>query len=205
MSVSVNTNCRIGPGKDYAVKSTLLVDDIVQVYGIDPTGRYWYVNNPDLGIEYCWLSSKYATVTGAISLLPVLTPQPTATATATLTPVPDFTVYYKKIETCGPWWVDFELRNNGKVTFKSIRIDIKNPYTNGTLTSGSNDFKNLDGCNTIGTTVDVLNPTEVVTVSSPSMKKSPAGIKLIATITVCTEEDGVGICLTKTLTFKPKL
>ena len=47
ISVSVPTNCRVGPGKVYRRVGGLLVGEVVQVYARNPGGDYWYIRNPD--------------------------------------------------------------------------------------------------------------------------------------------------------------
>jgi len=86
VSVSVPTNCRIGPGRVYGRVGALLVGETTQIYGRDPTGRYWYVQNPDSPSNFCWLWGEYATVTGNFVALPVFTPPPTPTFTPTPLP-----------------------------------------------------------------------------------------------------------------------
>ena len=49
ISVSVPTNCRVGPGRQYDRVGALLVGEIAEVFGRDPTGAYWYIRNPDPG------------------------------------------------------------------------------------------------------------------------------------------------------------
>jgi len=61
ISVSVPTNCRKGPGKIYDLEGALLVGEIAQVYGRDPTGKYWYIPNPDAKGQFCWVWGEYAT------------------------------------------------------------------------------------------------------------------------------------------------
>lgn len=202
--VTVNTNCRTGPDKAFRVEGSLLKGENATVHGIDPTGQYWYIRNPDPGVEYCWLSGKYAVVSGVISLLPVMTAIPTPTTTPTITPVAGLNVIYSKIEACGSWWVNFELVNNGGIAFKSVLIKVKEAYKGRILSIGSNGFESKVGCNTTSTVVDVLEPGASVIISSPSLNNNPAGKKLVATISVCTELDGNGNCITKTMTFKPK-
>ena len=86
ISVSVSTNCRIGPGKVYQMVGALLAGEIAQVYGRDPTGGYWYIRNPDSSSGYCWVWGEYATLSGNTALLPVYTPPPTPTPTFTPKP-----------------------------------------------------------------------------------------------------------------------
>ena len=64
ISVSVPTNCRSGPGKAYPMEGALLVGEVAQVLGRDPTGNYWYIPNPDEPGDYCWVWGEYATISG---------------------------------------------------------------------------------------------------------------------------------------------
>lgn len=76
ISVSKDTNCRVGPGKAYDKVGGLMIGETAEVVGRDPTGRYWYIKNPDQTNGYCWLWTEYATVAGNTSVLPVYTPPP---------------------------------------------------------------------------------------------------------------------------------
>lgn len=78
ISVSVDTNCRTGPGKIYDWVGALLVGEEVEIVGQTTNSQYWVVKNPDKAGE-CWLWSNYATVTGSTSDLPLYTPPPTPT------------------------------------------------------------------------------------------------------------------------------
>jgi hypothetical protein len=202
--VTVNTNCRTGPDKSFRVEGTLLKGESTTVHGIDPTGLYWYILNPDPGLEYCWLSGKYATVVGDKSFLSVMTAQPTPTATLPPTPTPKFKLIYSGLETCGKWWVDLELVNTGAAPFLSVLITVKDSSKGNTYQTGGNGFVNMDACNTTTTVVDVLEPGTSVIVSSPPFNFDPTGKKLIVTVSVCTEPEGSAGCLTQTITFKPK-
>jgi hypothetical protein len=78
VSVSVDTNCRVGPGKIYDWIGALLVGEQAEVTGQSMDGQYWVIKNPDQSGE-CWLWGNYATVTGPITALPKYTPPPTPT------------------------------------------------------------------------------------------------------------------------------
>ncbi len=92
VSVTVNTNCRAGPGVVYDYLGALLVGESAEIVGRDPSGNYWFIQNPDRAGEFCWLWGEYAQPVGNFASLPILTPPPsptptyTATATATQTP-----------------------------------------------------------------------------------------------------------------------
>jgi len=94
ISVTVNTNCRFGPGSIYDYLGALLVGETAEIVGRDPSGEYWYIRNPDDPAHFCWLWGEYAQPVGNFGSLPILTPPPsptptyTPTATATYTPTP---------------------------------------------------------------------------------------------------------------------
>jgi hypothetical protein len=79
--VSVDTNCRFGPGSVYEYLGALLVGEETVVTGKLADESFWYIENPDLPPPYCWIWGAYAQVEGDTSDLPILTPPPTPTAT----------------------------------------------------------------------------------------------------------------------------
>lgn len=99
--VSVDTNCRTGPGTNFNYLTALQVGEQAEVIGkytvVNPT--YWIIKK---GTITCWLWGQYATVQGDTSTLPEMvspptptpsasstsTPSATATSTQTATPVP---------------------------------------------------------------------------------------------------------------------
>jgi len=202
ISVSVPTNCRIGPGKVYQRVGALLVGEVAQVFGRDPTGRYWYIRNPDSPNNYCWVWGEYATVVGNIAFLPVFTPPPTPTPTFTPTPAPDFEATYVGLDTCVGWWVEIRLQNIGPIPFESMELTIKDTITNVVLANFTNDFSNLDGCLS-STTKDTLGVDKKQIVSSPVFNYDPSGHKLRATIILCSEGDQNGTCVTRIISFTP--
>jgi hypothetical protein len=78
VSVSVDTNCRSGPGTIYDWIGGLLVGERAEVVGRSVDGKYWIIKNPDQA-GTCWLWANYATVTGQTSGLAQYTPPPTPT------------------------------------------------------------------------------------------------------------------------------
>lgn len=202
ISVSVPTNCRVGPGKVYRRVGALLVGEVAEVYGRDPTGRYWYIRNPDSRSGFCWAWGEYATVSGNVALLPVYTPPPTPTPTFTPTPAPDFKAAYTRLETCTGWWPEFELENTGSILFKSIGITIRDTVTDVVVASFADGFTNLDGCSS-SSIKDTLAVDRTRVVSGPAFNYNPTGHRLRATIILCSDLDQDGICVTKTINFTP--
>lgn len=78
VSVSIDTNCRSGPGTIYDYVGALLVDEQAEVVGRSEDGGYWIIKNPDRDGE-CWLWDQYATVQGDTAMLPSYTQPPTPT------------------------------------------------------------------------------------------------------------------------------
>lgn len=202
ISVSVPTNCRVGPGKVYRMVGALLVGESAQIYGINPTGQYWYIRNPDSSSGFCWVWGQYATVTGNTALLPVYTPPPTPTPTFTPTPSPDFEATYTSLDTCVGWWVEIRLRNTGSIPFRSMGITVKDTVTGVVLANYTDGFTNIDGCLSSNTR-DILAAGKTRVISAPSFNYDPSGHKLRTTITLCSNDGQSGTCVTKTIIFTP--
>ncbi len=196
ISVSVPTNCRVGPGKVYDRVGALLVGEVAEVVGRNPTGNYWYIRNPDENNGFCWLWGEYATVTGNTSVLPVYTPPPTPT------PTPNFDAFYAGKDTCVGWWVDIELENTGGISFESISLTVRDTVTDVVVSMYADNFTNIDGC-LDSSTKDALNPGSSRTVSTPAFAYDPIGHQLRATITLCSGNGSTGLCTTEVIKFTP--
>ena len=94
ISVSVETNCRTGPGKVYDRVGYLKVGENAEVVGKKTSYNYWIIKNPDANGD-CWLWGEYATVLGDTSNLEEYTlpsalpsaPPSTASPTPTVTTI----------------------------------------------------------------------------------------------------------------------
>jgi hypothetical protein len=196
ISVSVATNCRVGPGRVYDRVGALLVGEMAEVYGRNDQGTYWYIRNPDSNGGFCWLWGEYATLSGNLGVLPVYTPPPTPT------PSPNFDPSYSGKDSCVGWWVEFDLENTGGIQFKSYSLTLRDTVTDTVLSAYADGFTDMDGCVT-SSTRDNLNPGGTRTISSPAFTYDPAGDKLRATITLCSNLSQNGTCITKVIEFKP--
>ncbi len=140
ISVSVPTNCRTGPSTIYNITGALLVGQSVQVYAQDPTGTWWQIKDPSGG-EYCWVSDKYATLTGLTSTLPVYTPMPTPLPTYTATPATGFDLSYNGLIGCtSEWWAEISLYNSGASTFRSVEIIVRDMANSHEVSDNFNSF-----------------------------------------------------------------
>jgi hypothetical protein len=194
--VSVDTNCRVGPGKVYDRVGYLLVGQASEIYGRNPNGDYWYIRNVYQTTAYCWLWGQYATVSGNIAALPIFTPPPTPT------PMPDFNVYYNNMDSCTNWWVDVRLENTGGMGFTSLTMTMHDLDTGISQTLYSEDFTDVNGCSETNIK-DSLSPGGKRIVSSPAFTYDLVGHDLRATVTLCSNPGQSGTCLTKVIEFTP--
>ena len=199
ISVSQDTNCRVGPGSIYPRVGIFLVGDTTEILGREAKGEYWYIRNPDVadnGVEFCWVWGEYATTSGNLLPLLFLSPPPPAALTFDLT--------FEKMETCNNWWADFKLVNKGGELFRSVSITLTDTDTSPVtiVAQSANGFTNNDGC---GSPVvrETLVSGAAVTISSPQFAYNPTGHKLIAKISVCTENDQQGTCIMQEINFTP--
>jgi hypothetical protein len=106
VSVSMDTNCRTGPGEKYPSIGSLMIGETAEVVGRSPGGDFWIIKNLD-DPGNCWLWAIHATVIGVTSKLPIIQPPPTPTptpkpATPTWTPTLTTTTYTFN----GSFWVE---------------------------------------------------------------------------------------------------
>jgi hypothetical protein len=201
VSISVQTNCRVGPGTAYDVLGIMNVGETAQVVGRSASSDYWIIKLPSNPAITCWLWGKYATVVGNKSGLPIIAPPPTPTPSPTLPA--SFLLTYDSYDSCsGNYFVKFKIVNNGSITWDSIRLRITD-VTLGTTREGySESFGNLVGCTAVSVD-DNLEPGETGFSSSMYYAYNPSGHHFSATIKICSGAGETGTCLEKTITFVP--
>jgi hypothetical protein len=79
ISVSVDTNCRSGPGLLYEYLGALLTYEVAEVLARSSLPGFWVIENPDNPGTECWVGEQYASIQGDTSGLPERTPPPTPT------------------------------------------------------------------------------------------------------------------------------
>ncbi|MBL8092200.1 MAG: hypothetical protein JNJ43_17845 [Anaerolineales bacterium] len=205
ITVSRPTNCRIGPGTAYEIAGTLLVGEKANVLGRDPSNKYWFIPNPDPGLEYCWVWGEYATLTGNTLVLPVYTP--IATPTSTPTALPDITFDLKGLKTdkCGKdFWVEVQITNTSenKLAFNSVKIEIEDTENGTRRISTSNNFINRDGCGTYSGVKTLVYEASAI-ISGPSLPYNPSGHVIRVFVTACSEADLKGSCRTIRISITP--
>jgi hypothetical protein len=138
VSVSIDTNCRFGPGDVYDYLGALLVGETSEVVGKNSGETFWYIHNPDPPPEFCWIWGHYAAVEGDTSQLPVLTPPPTPTPKVTPTP--------ELYSVSGTVFLDTNengLRNTGEGGLHSFQVDLREDDCGGTVVAS--ELTNMSG------------------------------------------------------------
>lgn len=135
VSVSVNTNCRTGPGAQYDLIGSLTVGQTAEVVGKNTSTNYWIIKNPNSS-GTCWLWGQYASVVGNTAGLQEYaippTPTPKATNTPTATDPPPFAVTnvsFTNSGGCGGFTATVNITTNGAgtVNWHWIRSDGATP------------------------------------------------------------------------------
>ena len=195
VSVSVETNCRTGPGTVFPALGILKVGQTAEVVGQSIYKDNWIIKLPSSPAVTCWLWGKYATVVGDTSGLPAITPPPTPT------PAIAFSFSYNNMGV-GPGHecVMFTAKNTSPVTWESYTLVVKDTNLSVSGTNTSNNFTGYDvWCVVTGSSGSIApfgsNPVEV-DINFPA---SPAGTYYNATLTMCTLDNMAGTCLTRTL------
>lgn len=203
MSVTRPTHCRAGPGKSFEIVGSLLVGMKVEAIGRDPTSQYFYIPNPYVFTDYCWVWGEYAEFEGNQLLLPVVTPPPTPTHTATTTPTIDFKLQGQGMFFCDKaHWMNLTITSESSYAMSSINIVMRDTVKNISRSVTYNNFPIIKGCEGL-TWVETVPREGAVTVSGPKFDYNIHGNKMHITVTVCSEKDLKGICGTRETNLKP--
>lgn len=194
VSVSVDTNCRTGPGKVYDLVGALTVGKSAEVVARDPTGNYWYIRNPSNPSSFCWIWGQYATVVGNTAGLPVYTPPPTPT------PTPDFSVSFAAVESCVASRVlEFTVRNTGSLVWHSYQTVATDTDHAITRTYTSDTFYEYNGCAPLAGPDDLMPGESGTALAGPFTP--PLGPHFTLAIKLCSQNGLAGTCLTKNISF----
>lgn len=196
LSVTKATNCRVGPGKVYDYLGGLYVGQTAEVYGRNSSSNYWYIRLPENPTIFCWVTGEFATVVGNASALPVYTPPPTPT------PPPDFELTYAGMDVCVGWWAELKMKNIGPLAFKSYQLVMKDITTGISMSSSGNGFTDLGGCLASGI-IASLEPGQSYILSGPIFAYDINNHKMRATLKLCSLPGLAGVCVPKTIDFKP--
>jgi hypothetical protein len=197
ISVSVDTNCRTGPGQVYDLVGGLMVGETAQVIARDPSGHYWYIANPH-GPGFCYVWGQYATLVGNTTPLPVFTPLPTPP------PLNDFELSFVGIDQCSAMrYTRLKMGNIGVLTWESVKATIYD-LTTADVSSPmlADEFTDAYTCGTT-TNVTSLAPGASAIMYSYGFNHDLPGHSLRAVVTLCSQDGLVGTCVEHTIDFTP--
>lgn len=213
LTLPQDTDCRAGPGWAYQRLVTITGGQLVEVMALDPAEDFYFIRDPNNFSQFCWIPLVYTTVTGNLSLLPVITPMVSPPAIVTVTGTPaalDFIARYERVVSCnGNYGIVLYVENTGSVIFRSIRVILTDNSVNRSYVHDSNIFRDTqtDEC-----FLDLDNAHEdlqygessrVACVNSGQFNYNPAGHSFTARITMFHQDDRKGESVTKTITFTP--
>jgi hypothetical protein len=204
ISVTRPTHCRAGPGKAFEIVGSFLVGMKAVALGRDTTNQFYYIPNPYVFTDYCWVSGKYAEFTGGDPvMLPVVTSPPTPTTTGTAIPSVDFRLRGSGFQGCnGVFWMNIEITNESSFVFQSVQVQLQDREKNLTRTLATDSFVAATGCG--GLTVEDGVPKDAaVLVSSAKFDYNFKGHLMRAYVTVCTEDKLQGVCTTREVALNP--
>ena len=203
ISVTRPTHCRSGPGKLFEIVGSLLVGMKANVIGRDSTNQYWYIENPYVYTEYCWVWGQYAEFEGNSQLVPVVTSPPTPTGTGSAIPTLDFDLRGSGFQSCnGVFWMNIEITSASQSIFESVKVELWDRDKSITRVLATNNFVAAIGCDDLKVN-DKVTTGVAVLVSSAKFDYNFKGHAMQASVTVCTEDDMKGICTMKQIPLAP--
>ena len=203
VSVTVQTNCRFGPGAPFDILGIMNIGETAEAVGRSANNDNWIIRLPSNPAITCWLWGYYASITGNWQALPVITPPPTPT------PPPGFTVNYAGLDSCSGsnFAMNFKIINTGNINWEALQVDITDLTTSKTFTHIKDYFVSKFKCTGTGMQ-DVLKPGEEFIITPFNTMQywsyDPSGHNITATITLHSENDfTTGISISKTINFTP--
>jgi len=192
--VNTNTNCRSGPSTAFDQLYVAVAGEDLKVVATSTFSDYVLVENPRKPGNDCWLWTQYVDLSGDLSGLPVATPPPTPT------PAADFKVSYTHLEVCVEWIPELKVINTGGVTFKSAKVVMEDKDTRIVADATTNSFSQLNNC-IFSPWAPELAPGKTGYVYASFKVFDLNGHNLSATVTLCTEANLQGTCISKDIQF----
>jgi hypothetical protein len=199
VTVSVETNCRSGPGTPYDILGVLQVGQSAEVIGRNASSDTWIIKLPSNPAVTCWLWGYYATVVGNTSGLTVYTPPPTPT------PAAAFTLSYLSTAFCGVYGFRIQITNVGSVTFSSYQMVTLDNTTATTTTYMEATFTDYTGCGGFASQLQDIEPGEMGVAGNwgGSLGYDPSGHSITTTFKLCSTDTLTGTCAERSITFTP--
>ncbi len=201
--ISTNANCRKGPTAQYTVIVVLKKGDRAEIFGRNSDRSWWYVQIPGKPGQYCWVWGNNVNVEGDTGGVQVVTPPPIP-ITPTFTPSPDveFDPSFDNIHECsGDPFAIFELDNTGEVDFESMRLVIVDTHDDDEIYDKSSDAPFMGAGTECPPGGDTFPKRKTFWVGG-DIEDGGDGHDATATITLCTEDDLDGTCVTEEVDFE---
>lgn len=144
-TVSVDTNCRTGPGQQYDRIGALLVGQSAEVVGKNLATNYWIIKTPG-GSGNCWLWGQTTTVTGNTANLPEFPipatptpalPAPVKNLNASISCAPHPTLIATRSTTVNLTWTDQSSNENGFNVYREGSLLISLAANSTSFTDGT--------------------------------------------------------------------
>ena len=192
---TVDTNCRLGPHKAYDRLGFLLAGQASYVYGSNADQTWWYIENPELSGQFCWVWADSTVVTGDVTNVPVLTPIPIVMA--------DFDLSYANTHSCGfDKYITFRVKSLGALTFYKATVTVVT-FKDNNVVAGPKVNQNayMDEKNDCPPGVFNLDAGKTGFIPIKKTDTVPKNMKLRAYVELCTEPDDEMVCIEKDVTF----
>jgi hypothetical protein len=197
------THCRAGPGKAFEIVGSFLVGMKAEVIGRDPTGQFFYIPNPYVFTDYCWVSGKYAEFSRDPNTIPVVSTPPTPTGTGTAVPSIDFKIKGAGFQSCsGAFWLNIEITSFSKLALQSVLVEAQDTAKGITRNLATDSLVAATGCDGL-IVKDGVSGEAPVLVSTARFDYNFKGNPIRVRVTVCTEDGIKGTCSTREGTFTP--
>lgn len=201
-----SANCRKGPSADYNPPVVVLRDgDRAEIFGRNSDRSWWYVQIPGREGQYCWVWGNNVNVEGDTGGLQVVAAPPIP-RTATPTPSPaKFDASFDNIHDCGgdPYAI-FELDNEGDADFESMRLVIDDIDEEEEIFDHSSDAPFMGASDECPPGGDIFKAGKTFFIGG-NIEDGKDGNDATAKITLCTEDDLDGTCVTEEVDFEIEL
>ena len=195
VSVTVNTNCRLGPGPEYPNVGALVVGQKVALHGKNERGDWWYIENPQKPGEFCWVWGQYATTEGDTSTLAIVTPPPVT-----------YKLSFVAIVPCGGYTVaQLSVTNNGSLAFESGSVTVLDTEVSGwppfTPRIDNSLFKDSPCSLNYQSSLPPGASTFITVGQTIGAPLPPSGHNMRGDVRLCTQDEEAGVCVDKSVTF----
>lgn len=203
ISLNANTICRTGPATTYPSVASIPAGLKVKAVGrLANDDIYYYIENPDAPETRCWVFGQGAAVEGNRSLLALVEPLPSPTPNAHK----NFTITYSGIKQCGDDYAfKFIVTNTDDLVWQSIRVRITDAKTKIAADISANRFEEYSNCVLDNYQGDLAKDEHVfMTPYNPGhFDYRPYGGNFIIRVTLCSEKNWAGTCMTKEIKVNP--